>query len=412
LEGNQGRQSGRDGTGGIEGCIIGVRLHVSLHTRPQLGEYGLVVEVQLFDSCERDLSINLGKFCVSDHCGGWISGTGRPKFVKLTSLRENDMTSLRVCVDYDDPLVAELIQNALSQYIPDLKHTSPSEAELQWSSYESISFEKIMADPKNLCNSYIFRKALIRKHFLVNTVQNWLSKHPESVLATSVPRTHILECDYADYLDEALNESFELRDALEANGELESEERTYFILKPSMSDRGQGIRIFSTLEQLQEIFEQFEEEEASEEEEEAKEGTNIIASQLRYFVIQEYIKSPLLLDTIHQGQKFHFRVYVVAFGAIKVYVWSEILALFAAESYTSPSVSCEDMAGHLTNTCLQDGSRKDESVMRFWSLPLPQEVSHQMFDEICQITGEVFLAAAAGQQMHFQVVQYITVLTK
>src|SRR5271156_4298394 len=176
------------------------------------------------------------------------------------------MAGLRVCIDYDDPLVAELIQNALSQYISDLEPTSSSEAELQWSSYESISFEKILADPKCLCNSYIFRKALIRKHFLANTVQNWLSKHPPSVLATSVPKTYILECDYADYLDEALNESFELRDALEANRELEDEERTYFILKPSMSDRGQGIRIFSTLEELREIFEEFEEKDSEDEE--------------------------------------------------------------------------------------------------------------------------------------------------
>src|SRR5271156_1038955 len=190
------------------------------------------------------------------------------------------MAGLRVCIDYDDPLVAELIQNALSQYISDLEPTSSSEAELQWSSYESISFEKILADPKCLCNSYIFRKALIRKHFLANTVQNWLSKHPPSVLATSVPKTYLLECDYADYLDEALNEAFELRDALEAGEQ-------WFIWKPSMTDRGQGIRLFSTREELEEIFEEFEEGEDEE--------VDVVASQVRHFVVQEYIE-PLLLD--------------------------------------------------------------------------------------------------------------------
>jgi tubulin---tyrosine ligase len=279
--------------------------------------------------------------------------------------------TLTVCIDYDDPLVAQLIQLSLARYIPDVQKASASSASLQWSSYEEISFETIFANPRTLCNSYIFRKALIRKHYLATTVQEWLTKHPGSILRSTVPTTHLLECDYAEYLDEALNEAFELEQ------ELQNEEKM-FILKPSMADRGQGIRLFATRYELQQIFEDFEEDEAS---------------NLRHFVVQEYIHPPLLFG----GKKFHIRTYVVAAGAIKVWVWSEMLALFAAKGYAPES---KDLDGHLTNTCLQEGA---ENVVRFWELALKEDALQGIFQRICEVTGEIFLAAGAGQQIHFQV---------
>ena len=312
------------------------------------------------------------------------------------------MTELRVCIDYDDPLVPDLIQSSLQKFIPNVLNVSPTEASLQWSSYEAIHFETILSNPQTLCNSYIFRKALIRKHFLANTVLSWLSKHPRSILRRTVPRTYLLECDYADYLDEALNESFELREALELNGSKNADQRLYFILKPSMADRGQGIRLFSTLQELQEIFEEFEEDEDEEGAGEAND-TNVVAGQLRHFVVQEYISKPLLLESLCPNRKFHLRVYIVAFGALKAWVWSEILALFAPTEYESPATTLNDMDRHLSNTCLQDGPIKDQNVLRFWSLPLPHEVLNNIFTQVCETSGEIFEAAAAGQQMHFQV---------
>ena len=306
------------------------------------------------------------------------------------------MSSLSVCIEYDDPRVAELIHNALSQLIPDINFSPAKEASLQWSSYESIAFETILANPRSLCNSYIFRKALIRKHFLASTAQNWLAKHPESILARAVPKTYLLECDYSDYLDEALNDCYELREALENENE-----RKYFILKPSMTDRGQGIRIFSTRKELEQIFQEFDVD-SSDEDEDVPGNSGVMASQLRHFVVQDYISRPFLLNSVRPGRKFHIRAYVVAFGAIKVWVWSEMLALFAGEIYKPPSATSE-MGAHLTNTCLQDGPEKDNNVLRFWSLPLPEEVLRRIFIHICQVTGEIFVAAAAGQQMHFQV---------
>ena len=278
---------------------------------------------------------------------------------------------LTACVDYDDPLVAELIRSSLERLIPDVEYVSASTAALQWSAYEEIAFETILKNPQSLCNSYIFRKALIRKHFLATTIQQWLVKHPESSLQNASPPTHLLECDYAEYLDEALNEAYEL--------ERDLDKGKWFILKPSMSDRGQGIRLFSTREELESVFEEFEEDEAM--------------AQLRHFVVQEYIHPPLLINE----RKFHIRTYVVAFGAIKVWVWKEMLALFAGEKYTKPGVNA-DRQTHFTNTCLQDNK---ECVMRFWDLPISTE---DIFKRICEITGEVFKAAASGQQMHFQTI--------
>jgi tubulin---tyrosine ligase len=316
------------------------------------------------------------------------------------------MTELSVYIDYDDPVISELIQASVSRYIQNIIKAPASKASLQWSSYESISFETIISNPKSLCNSYIFRKALIRKHFLATTVQTWLSKNPTSLLSQTVPKTYLLECDYSDYLDEALNESFELREALQLNEDIDEDERKYFILKPSMTDRGQGIRLFSTRDDLEAIFDDFDDD--FDDEDELGSTTGVIASQLRHFVVQEYMSQPLLLETILPGRKFHIRTYVVAFGALKVWVWSEMLALFASEKYESPTIAQNEMDRHLTNTGLQDGSDKDDNVMRFWSLPLSDNILNGIFKRVCEITGEVFLAAAAGQQMHFQVRRHLT----
>jgi tubulin---tyrosine ligase len=295
-------------------------------------------------------------------------------------------TALKVFIDYDDPVLAELIHSSLTAIIP-ITQSPAADSSLQWSSYEQLDFDSILKNPQStLCNTYIFRKALIRKHFLANTIHTWLSKHPDSILKAHTPKTYLLECDYADYLDEALNEAFELRDALEAGEQ-------WFILKPSMTDRGQGIRLFSTREELEEIFEEFEEDEDEE--------ADVVASQVRHFVVQDYIE-PLLLD---DGKKFHVRVYVVAFGGIKVWVWSEMLALFASQGYDEPAFEA-DLSKHLTNTCLQDDNGKEGNVMRFWDLGLEEGQLEAIFKQICTITTEIFLAAASGQQMHFQVRQY------
>ena len=227
------------------------------------------------------------------------------------------------------------------------------------------------------------------------------------------PVTVDFELDYAEFLDEALVEAYELKRSFEKNevisakngseiiDDIAQDERDWWILKPSMGDGGQGIRLFSSEEELKAIFEEWEEDEEEEEEEEDEDeeiedtddGQNddisekrigddipvtgdaigndnslkdektsifnsngIITSQLRHFVAQQYIKDPLLFPNLPNlsNHKFHIRTYVIAFGSLKVYVYKPMLALFAQNRYEKPGSenSTNDPAVHLTNTCL------------------------------------------------------------
>ncbi|KAM7192497.1 tubulin-tyrosine ligase [Naviculisporaceae sp. PSN 640] len=318
--------------------------------------------------------------------------------------------------------------------------TAPVKKVLQITPYETLDFEYASSVEPGTCliNSYMIRKALIRKHFLTATVENWTAKHPDSVLKTHVKRSESFEVDYAEFLDDSLVEAFDLRASLERNEEVlehgddgKGKDLEWWILKPSMSDRGQGIRLFATMEQLQGIFDGWEVESDDEEEEDGeatetaakdddddeKGGDGINTSHLRHFVAQPYIHPPMLLPEM-ENRKFHIRTYVLCVGSMKVYVYRDMLALFAAKGYQPPSLSsCSspddedqdgteepDLEAHLTNTCLQHGQGEiNNSVHRFWSVPgLDSTKAESILEQICQVTGEIFEAAARGMMIHFQ----------
>ncbi|KAL4915301.1 survival protein sure-like phosphatase/nucleotidase [Aspergillus aurantiobrunneus] len=358
-------------------------------------------------------------------------------------LSDNDEPALHTIVDCDDPYVQELVEKALrsrmgSRYRPissisDLPF--PSAPVFQYREYERLDFEHALMNPTtSLANAYIIRKALIRKHYLSNTVANWVTKHKDSVLAKHVKVSVDFELDYAEFLDDALLEAYELRESLEKNESRPDSEKEWWILKPSMSDRGQGIRLFNSEDQLREIFEEWEvdtddEDEDDDEEDEsgqrnedtdnAKSG--VVTSQLRHFIAQPYIDPPLLLPSL-SNRKFHIRTYVLASGALKVYVFKEMLALFASKPYVSPSSSpvsedpstedpIADLTRHLTNTCFQDKSLSEsDTVRRFWTLPstpppnskLASTWKEEIYEQICCATGELFTAAARGMMIYFQ----------
>ncbi|KAJ9133071.1 Sure-like protein [Pleurostoma richardsiae] len=384
------------------------------------------------------------------------------------------MDHLNAVVAYEDEYVQPLIIEALQSLIPEDRLTliplpqantpsetpevslaklvpSPEAKILQIMPYETIDFDYAAMHPNScLVNSYMIRKALIRKHFLSATVDNWVAKHPESPLKTHVRRSEAFEVDYAEFLDDALVEAWDLRASMERNegvvsaseaqtlgeeeeatvdgrtgGPKDPKDREWWILKPSMSDRGQGIRLFSTMEELQGIFDEWEaglpesddeDDDASEGEgkgeDESGEGANddddeerdyITASHLRHFVAQPYIHPPLLVD----GRKFHIRTYVLSVGSLRVYVYREMLALFAGAAYADPwSSDAADLAAHLTNTCLQQAEGApplaEGAVRRFWDLPLGEGQLEGVFAQVCAVTGELFEAAARGMMVHFQ----------
>lgn len=355
-------------------------------------------------------------------------------------------------INYEDDYVQPLILSALKKklpsglllYITDLSEApSPSSRILQWRQYESIDFDHVLSSPlSSLSNSYIIRKALIRKNYLSRTVTHHLAKHADSVLKNHFKAGVEIELDYAEFLDDALDEAeaWELRESWAGNAEEDGMKgKEWWILKPSMGERGQGIRLFSSQEELEEIFkgwdpdsdEDDDEENNTDDHEDAQNGANgsstgndsaektngFITSHLRHFTLQPYIHPPLLLDPPHNnaGRKFHIRTYVLAVGALKVYIYKPMLALFAAAPYVSPDASAnvnEHLESHLTNTCLQSSTNRDGSVCAFWDLPLSiQSLSHRtendwrqdIWDQICSTTSEIFAAAAKGMSTHFQI---------
>lgn len=250
--------------------------------------------------------------------------------------------------------------------------------------------------------SFIYRKGLIRKHYLANLVHQYVAKNPSLILKRALPETFQLELDYAEFLDDSLDESYELRQAIEQGNKT-------WILKPSMSDKGQGIRLFKNIDQLQAIFDSFEEEQEndalSNTQLDDSDDRGVIISQLRHFIIQEYKDKPLLLSH-YENRKFHLRTYVVCSGSLKVFLFKDILTLFAETSYRSPEESSSagiDMDGHLTNTCLQDTD--SALVVPFWNLKdrsFSHDDKHRVFSEIKQITSELFNAAVSVDKMNFQ----------
>lgn len=163
---------------------------------------------------------------------------------------------------------------------------------LQWSTYDEISHALTLTKPRSVLSStYVIRKSLIRKHFLHRSIQEYLAKHPESILNRSVPLTWGIEVQWADELDEFWSdELYELGQSLPEtiDDAVDEEDAKWYILKPGMADRGMGIRMFRTKQGLRAILESFEEDEDDQGDVEDKnnDGTAIIASQLRHFVIQ------------------------------------------------------------------------------------------------------------------------------
>ena len=354
--------------------------------------------------------------------------------------------------EYVQPLLRQKLRDAYgssvefvdsAEHLPDLDTSV-----LQWADYEQLDFEAATIRPEtNLVCSYAIRKALIRKHFLANTIEIWLVKHPESALRTHFKTCTHFELDYAEFLDDALVDAWDLNASLEKNEDVTSEKgKEWWILKPGMSDGGNGIRLFSSLDDLQAIFEDWDpvesdadaEDEAYHEEDgqaqdisdvdggvesltlhhtlkqqdESADANRVMTSQLRHFIAQPYIANPLLLPS-KQNHKFHLRTYVLAVGSLDVYVYREVLALFAAQPYTHPGVSSGNLndvaqlGRHLTNTCFQDEDSKATSVHRLWDLhddSLIEDWLEKIFTQICEVTGEVFEAAAREQMIHFQTV--------
>jgi len=193
------------------------------------------------------------------------------------------------------PLTDSLVRKSLSSLDPppaivdslNKVLISSPEKLLQWSTYDAIDHDLTHSAPsgsKVLSSSYIIRKALIRKHYLSRCIHNYLTKHSHSVLRSAVPQTWDIDLSFADELDEMWSDDlFDLGQELD-----KADPEQWWMLKPGMADRGMGIRLFHSKNDLTKIFEEFELSDSEEETEKDHQGpdTAVATSQLRHFVIQ------------------------------------------------------------------------------------------------------------------------------
>lgn len=197
----------------------------------------------------------------------------------------------------------------------------------------------IPAHSRLLLGVYPLTDALTRKDCLSMVVRYWSAKRPGSVLARCVPTPVCFEIDYAEYLEESLAESdsYDLCTSLSCNITAMPKDRQWWILKPAMTARGDGIRLFSDEDELRECFESVEDgEDDTMEEVTAELCSNALASgavpssRLRQFVAQRYISKVPLLD----DRKFHVRAYVLALGRLQVYLYQRLLVISASGVYS------------------------------------------------------------------------------
>lgn len=97
--------------------------------------------------------------------------------------------------------------------------------------YDLLAFEIPHANPTtHLISSYVYRKALIRKHQLHTTLLEYVAKSQyrgnKTILEEAAPRGWTVEIRFADELDEALvDELGELRVDLEDNLQREDHDK-------------------------------------------------------------------------------------------------------------------------------------------------------------------------------------------
>ncbi|KAK9896264.1 tubulin-tyrosine ligase [Cystobasidium minutum MCA 4210] len=329
---------------------------------------------------------------------------------------------------YTTQALVKAFKKILPDWHVDTSRHSEILYDLQYADYDAIDWDAA-ENAKTLVNSYMLRKALIRKNYLATAVAHRLAKHPDSILKQGIPKTYAFEIAHADELDELFyDELYDVAQSLEDEGS-----DRWWILKPAMADRGQGIRLFNSKEALQAILDSFDDEDSDDEDEEDKEGqssTKVSLNSMRDWVIQEYVSKPLLFDTKQlqgresrdKGRKFHLRVYVLAVGSLEVYIYTDMLALFAASVFEPPAANLDDddeavqdLTAHLTNTCLQDATTAQNNVFLFSELTgrsylshdtheslgvLSQEQSDSVILRIGEVVAETF-RAGLGMSNHF-----------
>ncbi|RQM09035.1 hypothetical protein DD237_000505 [Peronospora effusa] len=201
--------------------------------------------------------------------------------------------------------------------------------DLIWDEYENLDWKNILAG-KLVANAYCVRKGLSRKAQLSIYLSKYMLKHPECMLSNALPRTLVVDT-WEAYDESMAHFGISFRQRLdsclwEVKQTLESKKKTW-IMKPSATNKGAEVNVVKDFEKLRSIVNEW--------------------TDIREWVVQEYIERPLLL----RGRKFHIRVYVLAVGGLKAFVYQHCLVLCALEQYHPEDT--DNNYSHITNTFQQ-----------------------------------------------------------
>ncbi|KAF4324270.1 hypothetical protein BBO99_00000916 [Phytophthora kernoviae] len=234
--------------------------------------------------------------------------------------------------EYVEPLVDRAFALHPAMYTvvsDDDKEQEKTLPDLIWDEYENLDWKSILSG-KVVANAYCVRKGLSRKAQLSIYLSKYIMKHPDCYLSKALPRTLVVDT-WEAYDDSMAQFGISFRQRLdsclwEVRQVLESENKTW-IMKPSATNKGAEVNVVKDFSKLRGIVNEW--------------------TDIREWVVQEYIQRPLLL----RGRKFHIRVYVLAVGGLKVYVYQHCLVLCALEKYREADT--DNNYSHITNTFQQ-----------------------------------------------------------
>lgn len=146
---------------------------------------------------------------------------------------------------------------------------------------------------------------LSRKNHLARNLIKMAKKFPKEY--KFFPRTYLLPAEYGEFKTSFANKNLN--------------QRPVYIVKPEASCQGKGIFLVNDSDGVKEQD---------------------------HYVVQQYIKKPLLID----GLKFDCRLYVLVLSVdpLRIYLYKEGLARFSTEKYQQPTKkNLANLFMHLTN---------------------------------------------------------------
>ncbi|EAS00468.2 tubulin-tyrosine ligase family protein (macronuclear) [Tetrahymena thermophila SB210] len=133
--------------------------------------------------------------------------------------------------------------------------------------------------------------------------------------------------------------------------------KNIWIFKPSDTNRGRGIKLFNSVQQLLSILQEYAESTIPKSYKMDYNGIKKISLN-RQFVIQKYIEQPLLINQ----RKFDIRMWAMMTYDFQVYIFKEGYIRTASEKYDLQENNFNDLIIHLTNNAIQ---KTDERYQKF-----------------------------------------------